>query len=292
MKKFICYIKLITIQVHNVLCRCINNLGLGGDIIKRQSILAVLLVSLMIAFILPFAGAQSTSNEGAKVSLDENNSVLKVNAASTTKAKIWYKYYYKHWYKHWYKSWSKKWYKLWYKQSNGTWNYTWRYTWKYTWKYSLKYTWKWCWKYKSVSTVSKCGVGAYSVATTSKYVYATGRCSCCLYKDYKYHTRIFYNYNPATHHWGVLSFEQGPAQLTSPEGMWVAGDTDMDFCLVHGKSHDHRGVYLVPYNGVINGKKVINGYFTNIAVPSTTTKTTNSTTNTTTNTTNKKPLCL
>ena len=36
----------------------------------------------------------------------------------------------------------------------------------------------------------------------------------------------------------------------------------MDFCLVHGKSHDHRGVYLIPYNGIINGKEVKNGYFT------------------------------
>ena len=246
--------------MNNVLCRCINNLGLGGDIIKRQSLFAVLLVSLMLAFIFPSVGAQSTPNKGAKIGLDENNNVLKVNAASTVKAKIWYKYWYKTSYKHWYKQGYKHWYKHWYK-SHGKWKYTWRYTWHYTWKYTLKYTWKYCWKYKSVSTVSKCGVGAYNVVVTSKYVYATGKCSCSLYTNYKYHTRVFYNYNPATHHWGVLSFEQGPAGLTSPEGLWVADDTDMDFCLVHGKSHDHRGVYLVPYNGVINCKNVVKGYF-------------------------------
>lgn len=281
MKKFICYIKLIIIQVYNALSGCINNFRFGGDIIKRQSLLAVLLMSLILAFIFPSVNAQSTTDNSANVGLNQHNNVLKVNAASTTKAKIWYKYYYKQWYKHWYKSPYKKWYKQWYK-SNGTWNYTLRYTWKYSWKYSLKYKWKWCWKYKAVATVSKCGVGAYNVVVTNKYVYATGRCSCSLYKNYKYHTRVFYNYNPATHHWGVLSFEQGPAQLTSPEGMWVAKDTDMDFCLVHGKSHDNRGVYLVPYNGVINGKKVKNGYFTSIAVPTTTTttKTTNNTSGT------------
>ena len=44
--------------------------------------------------------------------------------------------------------------------------------------------------------------------------------------------------------------------------MWYSTITDMDFCLVHGKSHDNRGIYLIPYNGIINGKEVKNGYFT------------------------------
>jgi hypothetical protein len=44
--------------------------------------------------------------------------------------------------------------------------------------------------------------------------------------------------------------------------MWYSTITDMDFCLVHGKSHDNRDIYLIPYNGVINGKEVKNGYFT------------------------------
>lgn len=270
---------MISIQVYKVQRRCINNLGLGGDIIKRQYLFTILLASLMIAFVFPPAGAQSTSDNDVKIILNENNSVLKVNAASTTTAKIWYKHWHKCKYKHWYKQWHKHWYKRY-----GTWHYYWTCNWKYTWKY----TWKYSWKFKSVSKVCKCGVGAYNVVVTSKYVYATGRCSCSLYKDYKYHTRVFYNYNPATRHWGVLSFEEGPAGLTSPEGLWVAKDTDMDFCLVHGKSHDCRGVYLVPYNGVINGKKVVNGYFTNITVKTTTKNT--SSTKTTTNTT-KTPVC-
>lgn len=222
---------------------------------------AILLVPLALALLFPSVYAPSTPNQNSKIGLNGHNDVLEVNAASTVKAKIWYKYWYKTSYKYWYKQGYKQWYKHWYK-SHGKWHYTWRYTWKYKWKYTVKYKWVYKWKYKYVSAVSKCGVGAYNVVVTSKYVYATGRCSCSLYSDYKYHTRVFYNYNPAKRHWGVLSFEQGPAGLTSPEGLWVASDTDMDFCLVHGKSHDKRGVYLVPYNGVIGGKKVVNGYFT------------------------------
>lgn len=45
--------------------------------------------------------------------------------------------------------------------------------------------------------------------------------------------------------------------------MWYSTVTDMDFCMVHGKSHDHRGVYLIPYNGVVDGVVVSDGYFTN-----------------------------
>lgn len=113
--------------------------------------------------------------------------------------------------------------------------------------------------------VSASSVGAYNVVKTSKYVIATGKNSCSIQCDYKYHTRVFKNYNPATGHWGILKFEKGAYygrnKGTSPEGLWVATDTDMDFCLVHGKSHDNRGVYLVHYNGKIKGKKVVNGYF-------------------------------
>ena len=114
----------------------------------------------------------------------------------------------------------------------------------------------------SPAAVSAHGIGAYNVKVTSKYVMATAKCSCSLTANYNYHTRVFYNYDPLSHTWGTLAFEEGPASWTSPEGMWYSTVTDMDFCLVHGKSHDHRGVYLIPYNGVINGKEVKNGYFT------------------------------
>ncbi len=112
---------------------------------------------------------------------------------------------------------------------------------------------------------SASSVGAKHVVVTSKYVMGTGKCSCGIEGDYKYHTKVFYNYNPATHTWGTLRFEEGkyygPNDGTSPEGLWYDTKTDMDWCLVSGKSHDDRGVYLIPYNGVINGKKVVNGNF-------------------------------
>jgi hypothetical protein len=107
-------------------------------------------------------------------------------------------------------------------------------------------------------------IGAYNVKITSKYVVATGKGSCSLDSDYQYHTRAFYNYNPSTGHHGVLNYEVGDysgSDYTSPEGLWFASDNDMDFCLVHGKSHDSRGYFLIPYNGVINGWIVKNGYF-------------------------------
>ena len=112
---------------------------------------------------------------------------------------------------------------------------------------------------------SASSVGAYNVVVTPKYVMATAKHSCAINDDYNYHTRVFENYNPATGHWGVLKFEEGQYYGyncgSSPEGLQRATDTDMDFCLVHGKSHDNRGVYLIPYNGIVNGKKVVNGYF-------------------------------
>lgn len=110
--------------------------------------------------------------------------------------------------------------------------------------------------------VSAHGTGAYNVKITSKYVMATGKNSCSIPDDYGYHTRVFYNYDPSSYTWGTLAFEEGPASWTSPEGMWYSTVTDVDYCLVHGKSHDSLGFYLIPYNGVINGKEVKNGYFT------------------------------
>jgi hypothetical protein len=36
---------------------------------------------------------------------------------------------------------------------------------------------------------------------------------------------------------------------------------------VHGKSHDSMGYYLTPYNGVVHGYKIVNGYFTSKIKP-------------------------
>ena len=125
----------------------------------------------------------------------------------------------------------------------------------------------------SPAAVSAHGIGAYNVKITSKYVMATAKCSCSLNVNYNYHARVFYNYDPSSHTYGTLAFEEGPASWTSPEGMWYSTVTDMDFCLVHGKSHDYRGIYLIPYNGIINGKEIKNGYFTGkTIIPQNTTK--------------------
>lgn len=107
------------------------------------------------------------------------------------------------------------------------------------------------------------GISAYNVKVTEKYVMATGVCSCNLMEDREHHTKIFYNINPETGNHGVIYFEEGSIAWTSPEGLWVASDTDMDFCLFHGKSHDNRRMYLIPYNGEVDGYIVKNGYLTN-----------------------------
>ena len=115
--------------VQEVLSRCINTFGYGGGIIKRQSIYALLIAIAMAVSILPSAvGAAdpSASDNSAQIGLNEHTNVLKVNAASSVKVKVWYKHWYKNWYKHWYKSY-------------GKWYYTWRYTWNYNWKYYYKY---------------------------------------------------------------------------------------------------------------------------------------------------------
>ena len=115
--------------VQKVLSRCINTFGHGGGRIKRQSMYALLIALTMAMSILPSAvGAsdQIASDNNAQIGLSEHTNVLKVNAASSVKVKVWYKHWYKSWHKHWYKS-------------NGRWHYYWTYSWNYTWKYYYKY---------------------------------------------------------------------------------------------------------------------------------------------------------
>ncbi|MGC9516862.1 MAG: hypothetical protein ACP5C3_04095 [Methanomicrobiales archaeon] len=80
-----------------------------------------------------------------------------------------------------------------------------------------------------------------------EYVKSTAKCSCSLYSDYKYHTHYFKNYCPNCHRYGTINYEQGSGGH-NPEGMWYCTACDMDFCLVHGKSHDHRGLFLEEIN--------------------------------------------
>lgn len=256
--------------------RCIfNALGHGGGTIKRPKICALLLAIGMVMCVFPSIGgtnSQAASNEISKIDLNGKN-VLVTNAASTV-MKIKYKKYKKT------KKKVKKYNKTKkYKKVRAAYNYK---KVKVRYKYKGKWRTKWIYKKYSVynkksssSTLSCRCVGARDVIITSLYVVACGRCTCSLCTDYNYHSRIFNNYNPATKRWGVLKFEQGPAPKTCPEGMWYATDTDMDFCLVHGKSHDHRNFYLVPYNGVVNGMNVVNGYYTTPVKPTPTPDTNN-----------------
>jgi hypothetical protein len=89
-------------------------------------------------------------------------------------------------------------------------------------------------------------IGAYNVKVTKDYVKATGVCSCSLMDDRLHHTKVFKNYCPNCHSKGTLTFEQGSISWTSPEGLWYCTKCDIDYCLVHGKSHDYRGKYLTP----------------------------------------------
>jgi len=254
----------------------IFTLGHGGGTIKRKSLYALLLAIGIVMCIFPFIGGTNShvaSSENAKIGLDEKD-ISEIDAAGTIRL-IKYKKYKKP--KKKYKKTKKT-----YKKAKATYIYK---KLKVRYKYRGKWRTKWVYKrykitIKKTTKVSRSNVGAKNVVVTSEYVYATARCSCSLYTDYNYHTRVFCNYNPRTNHWGVLKFEQGPAPKTSPEGLWVATDTDMDFCLVHGRSHDSRNVYLTPYNGVINGINVVNGYFTTVVKPdepATNTTVTNST---------------
>jgi len=110
------------------------------------------------------------------------------------------------------------------------------------------------------SPVIYAGNRAYNVEITSEYVMSTGKCTCS-HTDgsYKYQTRVFYNYDPSSRRYGVLNYEVGKCSQ-NVEGMWYSTVTDMDFCLVHGKSHDHRRYYLRPYNGVVHNYIVEDGW--------------------------------
>ncbi len=123
--------------------RCINTFGHGGGTIKRRSTCALLLVLAMAVSTLPSmvgAADQSASDNNAQVGLSEHKDVLKVNAASTVKVKVWYKKGYKHWYK-----------------SHGKWRYTWKYTWKYYYKY----------KTNTVKAASSTTSSSYSSSSTA-----------------------------------------------------------------------------------------------------------------------------
>ncbi|MGZ7117312.1 MAG: hypothetical protein ACXVHS_07685 [Methanobacterium sp.] len=105
------------------------------------------------------------------------------------------------------------------------------------------------------------GISAHNVKVTDDYVMGTGVCSCSLCEDRYHHKQVFENYCPYCHRYGVLNYEEASQW---PEGIWYCTECDADFCLIHGKEHkDPTNAYLIPYNGVIDGFIVKDGYITN-----------------------------
>lgn len=93
-----------------------------------------------------------------------------------------------------------------------------------------------------IASIGPCSAsnGAYNVEVTKDYVSCTAKCSCSLSDgSYKYSTNTFVNKCPNCG--GKLVYE---CMSYWVEGIYVCTSCDMDFCCVHGKSHDNRGYYL------------------------------------------------
>lgn len=89
------------------------------------------------------------------------------------------------------------------------------------------------------------GNGAYGIEVTDDYVHVDGaKCSCVHSDGYYYHENITF-LNRCPNCGGKLYYEEMDYWV---EGMWVCKYCDMDFCLVHGRSHDNLGYYLYIYS--------------------------------------------
>lgn len=101
----------------------------------------------------------------------------------------------------------------------------------------------------SIVPVNAQYVGAYGVTVTDEYVHVKyAKCSCIHSNGYHYYKNItFKNYCPMCKHKGTLYYEQAYS-TNCPEGMWVCGYCDSDFCLVHGADHIYKPRdYLIHY---------------------------------------------
>lgn len=95
-----------------------------------------------------------------------------------------------------------------------------------------------------VSPASAKYLGATGVEVTSQYVHAdSALCSCSLSDGYYRHYNITF-LNRCPNCGGKLAYE---CRSYWVEGLWYCTRCDMDFCVVHGKSHDGRGMYLKRY---------------------------------------------
>ena len=93
----------------------------------------------------------------------------------------------------------------------------------------------------TLNTVSAKYYGATGVEVTYSYVHVDSAYCSCSHSDgyYRHYNITFINKCPNCG--GKLHYECKGYWV---EGLWYCGNCDMDFCLVHGKSHDTRGYYL------------------------------------------------
>lgn len=92
-------------------------------------------------------------------------------------------------------------------------------------------------------------VGATGIQITHNYVHASSAYPTTSgYYYQRYHNLTWRNRCPNCG--GHLNYEIGDyhgADYTSPEGLWYCTHCDMDFSIVSGRSHDHRGYQLTRY---------------------------------------------
>lgn len=120
-----------------------------------------------------------------------------------------------------------------------------------------------------ITPVSYAAYSPHDIVITEKYIYATAKPSGVSYLPYTYTTRVFYNQHPITGAWGGFQYVG-----KGYEGDWTWRDPgryyDQDFCMISGKEKiSGSSISLKPYDGVINGLVVKDGYFTGERTPNT-----------------------
>lgn len=242
---------------------CFQATMIGGGKIKHKYIYAILMISGMVLFILPFGVdyTELTPQETSTIHADQktvemnadyksSNSYIS-NSYQTVRSVMTYKSSYKSTYKR-----SKY-------KTYRTYRYKYVYKWKKIgkkWKrvrylvkvryYKKTTTTKKTTSTKAVTTASKTTtkVTQGNPNITADYVEADARCSCSLSTDYNIHHGKYLNYCPHCNKNGILSYTNAQG---CPEGMFYCdmgkGGCDADYCIVHGKEHvNSNPKYLTP----------------------------------------------
>lgn len=92
----------------------------------------------------------------------------------------------------------------------------------------------------------------YNIHVTKKFITATSKCSCGD-GTWHYKTVTFYNYDPSSHRWGVLSYSK-----YADAGQWTSKITDVDYCMQCGKEKiSGSDLHLTRYYGNITTSKPV-----------------------------------